>query len=154
MSTAAPKYLEEASKLTLGEGIAEYYQHNAAALFDPSELPDDIAELFRQHDAGHVIFGCDTTLRGETLIDTWTIFGTDLGIRGYLEYLKYPQVNQIFADVGYWRIFIEFLRCLPDVIRVLFRSRRMAPRWPWQQYPSYLDRPLSEIRREFKIRVV
>ena len=154
MSTAAPKYLEEASKLTLGEGIAEYYQHNAAALFDPSELPDDIAELFRQHDAGHVIFGCDTSLRGETLIDTWTIFGTDLGFRGYLEYSKYPQVNQIFADVGYWRIFIEFLRCLPDVIRVLIRSRRMAPRWPWQQYSSYLDRPLSEIRREFKIRVV
>ena len=152
MGTVAPEYLEEDSKLTLAEGIAEDYEHNAA-LLDPSKLPDDAAELFRQHDAGHVIFGCDTSLRGETLIDTWTIFATSLGIRGYLEYLKYPQVNQIFAGVGYWRIFFEFLRCLPDVIRVLARSRH-ARSWPWQQYTSYLDRPLSEIRREFGIRVV
>ncbi len=153
MGTAAPKYLEAASTQTLGEGIAEYYEHNTA-LLDPSKLPDEVAALFRQHDAGHVIFGCDTSLRGETLIDSWTIFATSVGFRGYFEYFKYPQVNQIFAQVGYGRIFLELFRCLPDVVRVLARSRRISPKWPWQQYSSYLDRPLSEIRREFKIRVI
>ena len=124
------------------------------ALLDPAKLSDELAEMFRQHDAGHVIFGCDTSLRGETLIDTWTIFATSAGIRVYFEYLKYPEVNQLFAQAGYWRIFVEFLRCLPDVVRVLVRSRRIAPKWHWEQYSSYLDRPLSEIRREFKIHVV
>ncbi len=153
MCAAPLKYLEEGSTQSLSEGIAEYYARNSA-LLDPSTLPVDAAELFRQHDAGHVVFACDTSLRGETLIDTWTIFATSAGLRGYLEYFKYPQVNQIFAETGYWRIALEFVRCLPDVFRVLVRSRRISARWPWQHYERYLDRPLSDIRREFNIRVV
>ena len=105
MGTAAPKYLEAASTQTLGEGIAEYYEHNTA-LLDPSKLPDEVAALFRQHDAGHVIFGCDTSLRGETLIDSWTIFATsvdpflgdprkscDVGICGAAALSAAPPVN-------------------------------------------------------------
>ncbi len=153
MCAARLKYLEEGSTQSLREGIAEYYAHNSE-LLDPSRLPRDAAELFRQHDAGHVIFGCDTSLRGETLIDTWTVFATTAGLRGYLKYFKYPQVNQIFAETGYWRIVLEFVRCLGDVLRVLVRSRRISARWPWQNYERYLDRTLSEIRREFNIRVV
>ncbi len=153
MCAAQLKYLEEGSTQSLSEGIAEYYAHNSA-LLDPSSLPADAAELFRQHDAGHVIFGCDTSLRGETLIDTWTVFATTAGLRGYLKYFKCPQVNQIFAETGYWRIAIEFVRCLWDVLRVLVRSRRISAKWPWQHYEPYLDRPLSDIRREFNIRLV
>ena len=153
MCASQLKYLEEGSTQSLSEGIAEYYAHNSA-LLDPSRLPGDAAELFRQHDAGHVVFGCDTSLRGETLIDTWTVFATTAGLRGYLEYFKYPQVNQIFAETGYWRIGLEFVRCLKDVFRVLVRSRRISAKWPWQHYERYLDRPLSDIRREFNIRVV
>lgn len=153
MSAAPLRYLEPGSAQYLSEGIAEYYAHNSA-LLDPSRLPVEAAELFRQHDAGHVVFACDTSLRGETLIDAWTIFATTAGLRGYLNYFKYPQVNQIFAETGYWRIAIEFVRCLPDVLRVLVRSRRMSARWPWQYYERYLDRPLSDIRREFNIHVV
>lgn len=151
---AAPlSYLDEGSTQRLSEGIAEYYAHNPA-LLDPSNLPDEVAELFRQHDAAHVVFACDTSLRGETLIDTWTLFATTAGLRGYLEYFRHPQVNQIFADAGYLRIAVELVRCLPDVLRVLARSRRMSARWPWRQYRRYLDRPLSDIRDEFAIRVV
>jgi hypothetical protein len=150
---AALKYLEEGSTQHLSEGIAEYYAHNPA-LLDPSRLPLDAAELFRQHDAGHVVFACDTSPRGETLIDTWTIFATTAGLRGYLQYFKYPQVNQIFAETGYWRLAVEFVRCVPDVFRVLLRSRRMPARWPWQHYGRYLDRTLSDIRREFNIHVL
>ena len=153
MCAAQLKYLEEGSTQSLREGIAEYYAHNSE-LLDPSRLPGDAAELFRQHDAGHVIFGCDTSLRGETLIDTWTVFATTAGLRGYLEYFKYPQVNQIFAETGYWRIALEFVRCLRDVLRVLVRSRRISAKWPLQHYEHYLDRPLSDIRGEFNIRLV
>jgi len=153
MSAAPPKYLEQDCTESLAEGIGEYYAHNAA-LLDPSKLPVDAAELFRQHDAGHVVFGCDTSLRGETLVDSWTIFATTVGLRGYLEYLRYPQVNQIFAETGYSRIILEFVRSLPDVFRVLVRSRRLVAKWPWQHYGHYLDRPLSDIRREFNIRLV
>lgn len=153
MGEAKPEYTEQDSAQSLREGIAEYRARNPG-LLDPSTLPPDAEALFRQHDAGHVVFGCDTSLRGETLIDTWTVVGTTAGVRGYLRYFRYPQVNQIFADVGYARIALESLRCLPDVLRVLVRSRRLSHRWPWAGYEQYLDRPLGEIRRRFNIRVV
>lgn len=153
MGTPALRYLGQDSSLSLQEALAEYYAHNPA-LLRPAALPAEVAELFRQHDAGHVVFGCDTTLRGETLIDTWTVVGTTAGVRGYLEYFKHPQVNQIFADTGIGRIVLESLRCLPDVFRVWVRSRRLSARWPWDGYDRFLDRSLAEIRREFRIRVV
>ena len=68
-----PHYVAQYSPQILREAIAEYYECNPG-LLDPGNLPNGVAQLFRQHDAGHVIFGCDTSLRGETLIDTWTIF--------------------------------------------------------------------------------
>jgi hypothetical protein len=153
MTDGTPRYTEQDSPQSLREGITEYYALNPD-LLDPSDLPSDAEALFRQHDAGHVVFGCDTSLRGETLIDTWTVLGTTAGVRGYLQYFKYPQVNQIFSEVGYWRIAVQSLRCLPDVIRVLARSRRLSSRWPWADYEQYLDERLGEIRRKFNIRLV
>jgi ubiquinone biosynthesis protein Coq4 len=153
MSGSAARYMEQGTLQSLREGLAEYYERNPG-LLAPSELPPAAAELFRQHDAGHVVFGCDTSLRGETLIDTWTVLGSTAGVRGYLQYFKLPQVNAIFAETGYGRIALESLRCLPDVARVLARSRRLTRRWPWAGYERYLDRPLADLRREFNIRVV
>ncbi len=148
-----PRYTRQDSEQTLREGLAEYRALNPA-LLDPDEMPDDVAALFRQHDAGHVVFGCDTTLRGETLIDMWTIFGTTAGLRAFLDYLEHPEVNQIFRDSGYFRIAIAFFRTVPDVVRVIVRSRRLRAKWPWQDYAAYLDRPLDELRREHGVAVV
>lgn len=153
MSVEAPRYVEQDSEQSLREAIAEYYARNPG-LLDPAGMEPEVAESFRQHDAGHVVFGCDTSLRGETLIDTWTLLGTTAGLRGYLEYFRHPQVNQIFAEAGYWRIAVESIRCLPDIVRILVRSRRLSERWPWSDYGRYLDRPLGELRRQFDIQVV
>ncbi len=148
-----PKYLDATSTQTLRDGLDEYYAVNSG-LLDPDGLESEVAEAFRRHDIGHVVFGCDTSLRGEALIDTWTIFGASVGLRGYLQYFRYPQVNQIFAEAGYLRITLESLRCLPDLLRVIARSRRQRAKWPWDGYESQLDRELCEIRREFNIRPV
>lgn len=153
MTLPTLQYVRQDSSQTLRDGIDEYYAHNAG-LLDPAGMSPEVAALFRQHDAAHVVFGCDTTLRGETLVDTATIFGSSLGLRGYLAYLRLPQVNQIFSQAGYGRIAGELLRCLPDLARVAARSRRLARKWPWRDYQRYLDRPLRELREEFGIRVV
>ncbi len=149
----APRYLDPESSQTLREALAEYYGCNPD-LLDPGGLAPEVAEAFRRHDAGHVVFGCDTSLRGESLIDTWTIFGTSAGLRGYLEYFRYPQVNQIFADVGFSKLASSSLRALPDMLRVIVRSRRLRAKWPWDGYTDRLDRTLHELRREFNIRIV
>ncbi len=146
-----PAYLDPASRQTLREGLAEYYAINAG-LLDPAGLADDAAEMFRRHDAGHVVFGCDTSLRGEIQIDTWTVLATSAGLRGYLEYFRYPQVNQIFAESGMRAILAATLRGVPDVLRILVRAWRMPQRWPWESFEDYLDLPLGEIRACFGIR--
>jgi len=151
--TLKTKYTDQHSTQTLREAIAEYYACNPA-LLDPEGMPERVRQLFRQHDAGHVVFGCDTSLRGETRIDSWTLLATTAGIRGYIEYFKYPQVNQIFRETGYVRIAVESARCLPDIGRVIWRSRWMRAKWPWAEYERYLDRPLTEIREEFGIAVL
>jgi hypothetical protein len=153
VSASGLRYASQASSQTLREGLAEYYEHNPA-LLDPAQMDPQGAQLFRQHDAAHVVFGCDTSLRGETLIDTWTIFGSTIGLRGYLAYLKLPQVNQLFAQAGAWRIAIELLRCLGDVLRVIWRSRRLRQKWTWRRYDAHLDQALGEIRERFGIRIV
>lgn len=150
---AALTYMDQDSAQSLRDGIAEYYAANPR-LLDPDGMEPAARALFRQHDAGHVVFGCDTSLRGETLIDTWTILGSTAGIKGYIEYFKHPQIYQIFSDVGYWRMTVEFVRCLPDVLRVLVRTRRLSSRWPWDRYEDYLDESLCDIRDGFNIHVL
>jgi hypothetical protein len=153
MAGATLEYTRQDSAQTLREGLAEYYARNPG-LLEPGALPADAAALFRQHDAAHVVFGCDTSLRGETLVDTWTIFGSSIGLRGYLAYLRLPQVNQVFAETGYARILRELMRSLPDVVRVAWRGLRLARKWPWREYESRLDAPLRRVREELRIRVV
>lgn len=147
------RYAEQDASISLREGLDEYYARNPG-LLDPGALDTEGAELFRAHDAGHVVFGCDTSIRGETLIDTWTMAATAIGLRGYLAYLKQPDVNKIFAETGYGKIAAESMRVLPDILRVLARSRRLSEKWPWQDWERFLDRPLGELRRDFGIRVV
>jgi hypothetical protein len=149
----APDYARQDSPQTLREGLAEYRACNPG-LLDAGAMGGKAAALFRQHDAAHVLFGCDTSLRGETLVDTWTIFASSIGLRGYLAYLRLPQVNQVFAEAGPARVVLVGARCLPDALRVVWRSRRVARKWPWTEYERYLDRPLHELREEFRIRVV
>lgn len=153
MTAGSLQYQRQDSAQTLRDGIAEYYAGNPD-LLELSGMPADVERLFRQHDAAHVVFGCDTTIRGETLVDTWTIFGSSIGLRGYLTYLRLPQVNQIFSKVGRGRIAFELLRCLPDVLRVVWRSLRLAQKWPWQDFESHLEEPLGRVRERWGIRVV
>jgi len=153
MTHDGPEYPRQDSRQTLREGLAEYRARNPG-LLEAGEMAPEAAALFRQHDAAHVVFGCDTSLRGETLVDTWTIFASSIGLRGYLAYLRLPQVNQIFSEAGPLRVALAGVRCLPDVLRVLWRSRRLSRKWPWKEYADFLDRPLREIRDEFHIRVV
>ena len=148
-----PGYLQQDSGQTLRQAIEEYYRCNPD-LLDPEGLHDDIRQLFRQHDAGHVVFGCDTSIRGETLIDTWTVFGSTAGLKGYMEYFRHNEVNDIFRGVGYLTIFAESVKCLPAACLVIIRGMTMNPKWPWAEYEQYLDQPLDQLRAEFNIRVV
>jgi hypothetical protein len=153
MTVPGSSYMGQDSPQTLRDGLAEYYATHPE-LFLPDQMPADEAELFRQHDAAHVLFACDTTIRGEILIDSWAIFGSTLGLRGYFDYLKLPQVNLVLLQAGSFRLAFELLRSLPNVVRIIRRCARFTGKWYWRNYEKHLDRPLCEIRAQFNIRVL
>ena len=50
-------YQSPDSRMTLREGLEEYFRENPG-LMDQSELPRDLGLGLRSHDVAHVVFGC------------------------------------------------------------------------------------------------
>ena len=66
-------FKEQNCDFTLGEGIKEYNEY--LVLNDKKVLPQlKDSSIVMDHDATHVIFGLDTTLEEESLLDTWVLW--------------------------------------------------------------------------------
>lgn len=140
--------------MTLREGLQEYYAAHPG-LFQPDQMDADAARFFRSHDACHDLFGLDTTPVDESLADLWTLFGTDVGFRRYANYLRTnPAAKHNTKEIGLLRVIWTAMRAIALVVRIFVRSRKMIRSWPWNGEDYYLDRRLSVIRREFKIRLL
>lgn len=147
------RYQEQDSEQTLAEGLEEYYA-NMPNLFSVEEMRPEAKELFVPHDVAHVIFGCDTSLHQETLIDMWTILGSDVGFATYLAYLRVPEARQAFKGISPVTLAKEVIGALPDVGRVISRTRKMRSKWTWKGFEAYKNRSLKEIREELGIRII
>jgi ubiquinone biosynthesis protein Coq4 len=153
LANARPRYADPACTQTVREALAEYHEA-IPGLLDEGALDGIARELFHNHDVAHVVFGCDTTIRQEALIDTWTLFGSDLGLSAYVRYMQTPEAKQILVDAGFFTLLREAIFALPDLVRVIVRARRMKKRWPWRDHETYLDRPLDQVREELGIAVL
>jgi hypothetical protein len=148
------RYQEQDTRLTLREGLSEYYQANPG-LVDPGETStEDLGVYLQCHDVSHVFFGTTTSLRDEALQDMWTFLAIDVTKREYVgDFVKTEEGKQIMTSIPIWgglKATVWLLGMMPSLI---WRSRRMAKKWPWRGWESYLDEPLGEIREEFGLRV-
>jgi hypothetical protein len=146
-------YLEQDCKQTLREALEDYFA-GIPGLITEANAPKKTAELFRHHDVGHVVFGCDTTVNGEPLADTWQILGTDVKLSEYMEYAKLPEARAIFKQTGILMMIWLTLRALPRLLVIMWRVFRMPKKWPFWKNDQYLDVPLCDIRKEFRIKVI
>ncbi len=146
-------YMKPGATMTLREGLEEYYG-TIENLVTEENADAEVAALFHFHDVCHVLFGCDTSPRGEALVDTWSIFGTTVTLRTYQKYLSLQETQSIFASMS----FAEMLHMLGQSTTAMpvafWRAQHMTHKWPFRDHEQYLDRPLVEIRREFGIDVV
>jgi hypothetical protein len=148
-------YQAQECRLTLAEGLAEYYAANRGRVTRPDDLPEDSAALFRSHDQCHVVFGLDTSLADETLADLRTVMSSDVGWGRYVRYLRQDAAAKAaFGEVGWRAIAATALRCLPRIARAAFEAMRSRKRWPWVPPRSYASRRLDDLRREYGIRVI
>jgi len=88
------------------------------------------------------------------MADTWSLFGTSVGFREYLDYLKLPQANDIFQQISYMRTAWETIRASPRLVKVIVRARCMTKPWPFWDNDQYADISLREIRETFNICLV
>ena len=148
-------YQEQDSKLTLREGLAEYYASNED-LIDPSATSTpEMGSYFASHDASHVAFGTSTKIEDELLNDIWTLFAVDVKYRYYVGELAKTKEEAIKVAKGipFWGTVRGFGLLVWRFPALVWRSRKMNKKWPWRGWEAYLDRPLDEIRREFRLKV-
>ncbi len=68
------RFMSQASELTLKEGLDELY----TSAPEVAAVSARKGKAFRDHDLTHVIFGCDTSITGEILLNPWILFGTTI----------------------------------------------------------------------------
>ena len=147
------KYQDVESELTLEQGLSEYRALNPD-LEDARKMTLQGTAFFECHDVAHVVFACDTSLLNEAMADAWTLFGTSVSLRQFLDFMKIEEHKNIIAKLGWPTVIATFVKALPYVFLIALRSATMTRRWPWESFSAYLSVPLAEIRREFHIRPI
>ncbi|MEO0407618.1 MAG: hypothetical protein AAF289_09735 [Cyanobacteria bacterium P01_A01_bin.135] len=153
-----PLYIDKRSTQTLREGLIEYYALNPH-ITDPATQPSDFGKILRAHDAGHVIYGCDTGMYDELKILPLFWWTSECTFRTYLKMKNSPAVDVMYEDMikdkGVLRLYGEILRVLPGVVLELipiwFKTRNRQSLLPFLEFEPLLDRSLSDIRREFDL---
>jgi hypothetical protein len=147
-------YQRQDSGQTLAEALWEYYAANQGRVSPPGDLPPESFALFRNHDICHVVFGLDTSLRDEVLVDARTLLSCDVGFTRYAAYLAHDQqARALFRELGYVKGAWVTLLAVPRIVRAIWEALRMPRRWPWSPPESFQARRLDDLRHAFRIRV-
>ena len=151
--TKIAQFQEQNCKLTLKEALAEFYAINSAA-FSVPKPETKWTELLVHHDVGHVFFGVNTSILDEAAGDYWTLLGSDLSFKEYLDYAKTPEGKKLIEEYGYLTILKSLLISLPLLFRIYLRTRKMTRQWKMRGYEQYMDKPLGEVRKIFNLKIL
>ena len=78
-------FQDQSCDLTLEEGLEEYRAYLQAN--GKKQLIDKPgSQIIRDHDATHVIFGLDTSIEQESLLDSWVLRGCHWKFKELLAY--------------------------------------------------------------------
>ena len=151
-------FKEQNSDLTLREGINEYKEYlvsNGKEVLP--QLKD--SSIVMDHDATHVIFGLDTTLEEESLLDTWVLWCCSFKVSHLMSYSKQPEIKdlykKLFKEVGIFKFLQLLFNVFPIKLKIIFKQRKlMNKKWPFQFPEEYLDRRIKELREEYGIEIL
>ena len=156
-------YQEESCELTLKEGIEEYRKYlranNRHVLGENCSEDEKLTIL--GHDATHVIFGLDTSLEEEAMLDCWVIFGGNVFkvikefYKGSLDLKETNEkVYDLAKEVGYLKYTYLYLRVIfQKWPKIFFRTRKMK-KWDYFFSLNLLDSKISKIREDYNINIL
>ena len=156
-------YQKENCDLTLREGIEEY--RNYLKINNRHVLGENCSEdeklTILGHDATHVIFGLDTSLEEEAMLDCWVIFGGGVFkvikefYKGSLDLKETNEkVYDLAKEVGYLKYTYLYLRVIfQKWPKIFFRTRKMK-KWDYFFSLNLLDSKISKIREDYNINIL
>ena len=156
-------FQEKSCELTLKEGIEEYREYLIAN--DRHVLGENCSEDEKFnilcHDATHVIFGLDTSLEEEAMLDCWLFFGGDYlkltkqSLQGSLDLEETnKKINVLVKEVGYLKYTYLYLRVMfQKWPKIFFRTRKMK-KWSYFFPADFLEKKISDLRKEFNIKIL
>jgi len=151
------EYQKQDCDLTLQEGLDCYYNTfpETTEIFEDNE---ESGTLLRDHDCTHVIFGLDTSIEQESILDSWVVWGSKWKLKYIWGYQSLPQIKQLYKDLyrefgvlGFIKIFWK----LGGVKRkVIFRAFKMKKKWPFKMPDEYLSMRISDLRENHGIKIL
>jgi ubiquinone biosynthesis protein Coq4 len=101
-------------------------------------LSEESAELCRSHDICHVIFGLDTTLADEAMVDTRTLLSSDVAVRNSAHCLTVnPEAKALFEEAGYLKYMGITTLAFPRALRATLETWKMPRKWPRTPPPAF-----------------
>jgi hypothetical protein len=153
MNKPTMNHLRPDSTQTLREGIAELRRAEGAGTDAAETFAPELKRDIDAHDAIHVLFACPTSLVGEIIAHVWTVFGTTARMADMHRVNAHGDHRAVLAQIGHGRLLRTWLRSLPRILAAICSARRMKRRWPVEQWESFLDQRLCDLRRDFGIRL-
>ena len=143
--------------ITLAEGLEEYRAYLQTN--GKKQLIDAPGStIIRDHDVTHVLFGLDTSIEQESMLDSWVFLGTKWKLEELLAYNKLPEIKQLYKDFwhdpGYFKLILTAIKLLPIKLKILKRTKQMKKKWPFVSPDSLMDQKVSDLREEFGIRIL
>ena len=122
------------------------------------EYNKDSGTLLRDHDCTHVIFGLNTSIEQESILDTWVVWGSKWKLKYIWGYQSLPQIKQLYKDLykefgvlGFLKIFWK----LGGIKRkIMFRAFKMKKKWPFKMPEEYLSMKISNLREIHGIKIL
>lgn len=153
-----PDYTDKNSTQTLQEGLEEYYKINSD-LTNPNTQPDDFGKILLAHDAGHVIYGCDTDMYDELKLLPLFWWTSECTFTEYLKMRKNPAVDVMYNDLIkrhgavwlYFSILSVLPRLLPELLLIWFKTRSRKNKVPFLEFELLLNRSLLDVRQQFEL---
>ena len=152
-------FQQQNSEQTLQEGLEEFYSINTQ-FRDLAEKNNPNANIFKEHDYTHVLFGLGTSIEEESLLDTYVIWGMKFNWRKIINFYKDPEYKEVIGDIvkkhgGYWGIFKIYMSLLPIKFRVFLRCMKMKKKWNYHDISDeMLNTKLCNLRKEYNIELI
>ena len=151
-------YKKQNCSLTLQEGLDDYYKSSDPMI---KEYADKYGSFLVNHDLTHVIFGLGTSLKEESMLDTWTLWATDITWKQIYEYSFNKDLRQLtkdlVSDIGGWFVVLKgVLKAIPFKIKIIFtRVPGVKKKWPYDGVTQkMLSQPIVNLRKEYGIKIL